>query len=354
MIGFRLLRTCAARDDANAWKMIAMKLYLTYLAFLFSSLSCKGQKKVGSEHLKLEKEIQLPDVRGRIDHMAVNVREKIVYIAALGNNTVEVVDLSKGAVMHSIKGIEEPQGIAYIPEQNEIAVASGGNGDCIFFNASTFQQVATIHLSGDADNIRYDSTERKIYVGYGNGGMALIDPIVHKQTGDVKLSAHPESFQLDKKNNKLYVNLPNDHSIAIIDLKRFALADTWKIGQYRANYPMTLDTANNLVFVGYRKPALLVGYDSQTGKEKSNNELVGDVDDIFYYPGRNEIIASGGGGYINIFKTGSGSGFTQIANIPTREGARTALLISALQTFILAERATGSKNATIAVYTIND
>jgi WD40 repeat protein len=338
----------------KAWKMIAMKLYLTYLALLFSFLSCKGQKTFGSQHLKLQKEIQLQDVRGRIDHMAVNVREKLVYVAALGNNTVEVIDLSKGVVVHSIKGVQEPQGIAFIPEQNEIAVASGGNGDCVFFDASTFQQVATIHLDGDADNIRYDSTERKMYVGYGNGGMALIDPVVHKQTDDLKLSAHPESFQLDKKTNKLYVNLPDDHSIAIIDLKRFDLVDTWKIGDYRANYPMTLDTANNMVFVGYRKPALLVGYDCQTGKKKSSHELVGDVDDIFYYADRNEIIASGGDGYINIFETESESGFKLIANIPTRDGARTALLISALQTFILAERATGSKNATIAVYTIND
>jgi len=193
-----------------------------------------------------------------------------------------------------------------------------------------------------------------MYVGYGNGGMALIDPVAHKQTGNVKLPAHPESFQLDKKNNKLYVNLPDDHSIAVIDLQRFTLADTWKIARYRANFPMTLDTANKRVFVGYRHPALLVGYDSQTGKEISSHELVGDVDDIFYDADKKEIIASGGDGYINIFKTERGSGFKQIANIPTRDGARTALLIPTLHTFILAQKASGGKQAAIAVYTINN
>ncbi|MCW3106883.1 MAG: YncE family protein [Segetibacter sp.] len=141
----------------------------------------------------------MPEVKGRIDHMAVNLKDKVLYMAALGNNTVEVIDLNKGVVIRSIKGIEEPQGIAYIPEQNEIAVASGGNGDCVFFDASTFKKVATVHLAGDADNIRYDAAERKMYVGYGNGGMAMIDPVAHKQTGNVKLAAHPESFQLDKR-----------------------------------------------------------------------------------------------------------------------------------------------------------
>src|SRR5215212_1240799 len=213
--------------------MQTVKSSLLSLVIFFSITGCKGQKPFGTELLTLEKEIAMPKVKGRIDHMAVNLKEKILYVAALGNNTVEAIDLDKGLVIKSIEGVEEPQGIAYIPEQNEIAVASGGNGDCVFFNATTFENVATVHLDGDADNIRYDAADRKMYVGYGNGGMAMIDPVAHKQTGDVKLTAHPESFQLDKKSNKLYVNLPDDNNIAVIDLKSFAITDTWKISKYR-------------------------------------------------------------------------------------------------------------------------
>jgi DNA-binding beta-propeller fold protein YncE len=331
-----------------------MKLQRLSLLFSLGVISCNGQKPYGTELLTLEKEIAMPKVKGRIDHMAVNLKEKILYVAALGNNTVEVVDLDKGLVIKSIDGVEEPQGIAYIPEQNEIAVASGGNGDCVFFNATTFERLATVHLAGDADNIRYDAADRKMYIGYGNGGMAMIDPVAHKQTGNVKLSAHPESFQLDKRNNKLYVNVPDDHSIAVIDLKGFTIADTWKIGKYRANFPMSLDTAKSLVFVGYRQPASLVGYDGKNGNLVSTIELVGDIDDIFYYSDKQEIIASGGDGSINIFKIESRTAFKKIADIPTRKGARTSLLISSLQKFILAERASDGKPATIAVYKISD
>lgn len=331
-----------------------MRFKILHLLFFFGLISCNGQKPSETEHLKLERVIQMPEVRGRIDHMAANFKDKVLYVAALGNNTVKVIDLQKGTVIRSIKGVDEPQGIAYLPEQNEIAVASGGNGDCAFFNAATYENVATVHLAGDADNIRYDAAERKMYVGYGSGGMALIDPVAHKQINNVKLSAHPESFQLDKNNNKLYVNLPDDHSISVIDLKSFTVINNWKINRYRANFPMTLDTANNLVFVGFRHPAVLVGYDGNTGKQVSTNELVGDVDDIFYYANKQEVIASGGGGAINIFKRESGTNYKKVANIPTRDGARTSLLVPSLQTFILAERANGGKDATIAVYTIKN
>jgi hypothetical protein len=329
-----------------------MKFFIAYFFIICFLTQCKGQKPFGTEYLKLEKEIPMPEVKGRIDHMATNLTGQILYVAALGNNTVEVVDLKEGKLVQSIKGLDEPQGVAYIPETNELVVANGGNGDCIFFNAATFEKLATIHLDGDADNIRYNALSGKIYIGYGNGGIAEVD-INHQLLREVKLNAHPESFQLDQKNDRLFVNLPDANSIAVVKLSDFKLVDTWKVSE-RANYPMTLDTANNLVFVGYRRPAVLVGYDATTGKKEVRAELVTDVDDIFYYHSTKEVLASGGGGSINIFKTDNGKDFKQIANIPTRDGARTALLVPTVQSFILAERASGGKDAAIAVYKIPD
>jgi DNA-binding beta-propeller fold protein YncE len=331
-----------------------MKLTLIYLSLLCFLTNCKGQNSFGAEKLKFLKEIPLRGVKGRIDHMAVNLKDHMLYVAALVNNTVEVVDLNKGSVVHSIKGIEEPQGLAYLPGQNELAVASGGNGDCIFLNASTFEKVAAVHLGSDADNIRYDPGEKKVYVGYGNGGIALLDPATHKQLRNVKLPAHPESFQLDQKSHLLFANLPDDHSIAVIDLKNLTLTDTWKPKGLSANFPMTLDTAHNLVMVGYRHPAVLVAYDSKTGRQTRKADLTGDSDDLFYDAGKKQVIASGGEGYINVFETGEDNHFKLVANIATRQGARTSLLIPSLHYFVVAARAQGGKNASVILYQAAD
>jgi WD40 repeat protein len=330
-----------------------MRLIHLCIFFLCFLTCCKGQKTFGTEKLELIKEIPMPDVRGRIDHMAFNSKEQILYVAALGNNSVEVIDLKRGTTIHTIKDIEEPQGIAYLADQNEIAVASGGNGDCIFYNASTFEKTAVVHLSSDADNVRYDEKQKKVYVGYGDGGLAMIDLVTHTQTGNIKLSAHPESFQIDKKNELIFVNLPDDHSIAVIDTKDFKLKNTWKISDLRANFPMTLDTANNLVIAGFRHPATLVVYDNKNGKEISKADLVGDVDDVFYYTDKSLLIASGGDGYINVFEKSADNQFKQVSSIATRDGARTSLLIPSLGYFVLAARANGGKPPAIIVYQIN-
>ncbi len=122
-----------------------MKLIILQLSLIVCFTSCKAQADFGTEKLKLEKIIEMPGVSGRIDHLAINLKEQKIYIAALGNNSIEVVDLRKAAIVHSIKGLDEPQGVAYITEHNEIAVANGGNGNCIFYNAADYSIITTLH-----------------------------------------------------------------------------------------------------------------------------------------------------------------------------------------------------------------
>src|SRR5436305_9415500 len=87
--------------------------------------------------LRLVQTIPLPNVEGRIDHLAVDLKGQRLFIAALGNNTVEVLDLHAGKRIRSITGFREPQGVAFIPEFNKLFVANGKNGACDAFDGSS-------------------------------------------------------------------------------------------------------------------------------------------------------------------------------------------------------------------------
>ena len=257
-------------------------LPLIFILSIFYYTGCKAQEPFGENYLQVNKIIPLPNVKGRIDHLDINLKEQIVYIAALGNNSVEIVDLKNGKVIHSITGLDEPQGVCYIPGKQEIFVANGGNGDCYFFNASTFEKTASIHLSSDADDVRYDSISAKIYVGYGQGGIAVIDANTHKHIGDVSLPAHPEGFQLDNTAKMILVNVPDKNMIGVIDLMQLKLINKWTRNSPTANFPMAIDNGQHYAFIGYRHPAKLVVLDVKTGKEISINNMVSDVDDLYF------------------------------------------------------------------------
>lgn len=321
-----------------------------FAAICLVAAGCKGQPAFGSGGLTFEKNIAMPGVKGRIDHMDVNLKDEVIYVSALGNNTLEAIDLRSGRVLHSIGGLDEPQGVGYIPQTGEIFVANGGTGDCYFYSARTFDRTAAIHLSSDADDVRYDSAGEKIYVGYGEGGIAVIDVTSHRQVGDVTLPAHPESFQLDKGLDRLFVNVPNVNMVAVINLSQLKLIDKWTRDEPVANFPMAVDPATHRVFVGYRHPAKLLVLDGSTGKEISIDPMTGDADDLYYDARTGKIIISGGAGAISVFRNQGQNGYRQVANIPTRSGARTSLLIPPLDLFVVAARAASGKEAALLVY----
>src|SRR5215831_6808749 len=84
-------------------------------AGLCTALGKTDADTAASLPLQLEAKIPLGDVRGRIGHMAVDLRRQRLFVAALGNDTVEIVDIKGRQIIHSIGGLSEPQGLGYMP-----------------------------------------------------------------------------------------------------------------------------------------------------------------------------------------------------------------------------------------------
>src|SRR5262249_50786112 len=248
------------------------------LVLLISTIVACAQT---AQPLHLEKKIELPDVQGRIDHMSLDIKGQRLFVAALGNNTVEVVDLKAGKRVNTISGLKEPQGVLYVPAANRLYIANGGDGTVRVLDGTSLKQLQTLEYGDDADNLRYDSGKQHIYVGFGGGGLGEFDSEGRK-VAEIKLDAHPESFQLEKNGRRIYVNLPKSLKIAVIDRQKRAVVSTWRTGSSLANYPMALDEADHRLFVVTRYPARLLVFNTETGKILQSLSAVGDCDDVFY------------------------------------------------------------------------
>ncbi len=279
---------------------------------------------VHAEGPRLVQTIPLDGVEGRIDHMSMDVAGQRLFVAALGNNTVEVVDLKQGKVVHSLSGFSEPQGVCFIPEFNLLAVANGGDGRCVFFDGSTLKPVSTLRLDDDADNMRYDSLHKKLLVGYGSGALAVIDPQSKKVTSTISLSSHPESFQVEASGARIFVNVPNSHTTDVVNILQGKVAESYSLGLVAANFPMALDEANHRLFIGCRLPARLLVFDTKTGNKVTTLTLHGDCDDVFYDAARKQIYASCGEGYLDILSQSDADHYAIKQSTATASGARTS------------------------------
>jgi DNA-binding beta-propeller fold protein YncE len=303
-----------------------------------------------STPLKLKQTIPLPGVEGRIDHFAADPSGQRLFVCALGNNSLEVIDLQKGERIHSITGLGAPQGVGYAPEVNRLIVANDKGGICKIYDGKSFQTVGELNLEDDADNVRYDEAGERFYVGFGGGGIAVVNTADGKQVGSIKLSAHPEAFQLEKNGSRIFVNVPNSRHVAVVDRDKGRVVAKWKTDPAFANFPMALDEANHRLFVGCRLPPTLIVLNTESGDVTAKLNISGDVDDVFYDAKRHRVYAICGAGKIDVIQQTDPNTYKTLTKIDTANGARTGLFVPDQDTLFVAVPHHGSQQAEVRSY----
>jgi DNA-binding beta-propeller fold protein YncE len=297
--------------------------------------------------LQVEAKIALGAVTGRIDHLAVDLPRRRLFVAELGNDTIGVVDLDAREKRASITGLHEPQGVAYQAHSDTLFVASGGDGTLRLYRGSDLSPVATLKLGEDADNVRIDARTGQVVVGYGDGALAFVDPKERRVLAEAKLKGHPESFQLDVERGRAFVNVPEAGHVAVVDLSRHVQTGTFPVEAGSANFPMAL-LPDRRVLIVTRKPPRLLLLHRERGDILADVPTCGDSDDVFFDAKRSRIYVSCGEGHVDVFAAPEQS-LLRVGRIATAEGARTSLFVPDLDRLFVAVRANATQPAAVWV-----
>ena len=303
----------------------------------------------GAAPLELEAKIPLGEVRGRIDHLAVDLKRHRLYVAELGNDSIGVVDLQERRTLRTLAGLKEPQGIGYVASTDTLYVANAGDGSVRLFQGETLSEIARVALGDDADNVRVDEVAQRVYVGYGNGALAVIDTVNQRKIADIPLRAHPESFQLDHSSSRVFVNIPDAGEVAAVDRAINQQVASWPTKDLRANFALALDEPHQRVVTVFRHPARVAVFRTEDGQLLATANTCDDADDVFIDEKRNRIYVSCGEGFIDVLAA-QGDRVASIGRIPTVSGARTGHFIPSMDRFVLAVRSTGTTPAAIWVF----
>jgi YVTN family beta-propeller protein len=317
---------------------------LAGLTMLSSSIAPVRSEDV--EPLHLEAKIPLGDVRGRIDHMAVDLKRQRLFIAELGNDSVGIIDLVNRSLIRTIPGLSEPQGVGYEPSTDTLYVANARDGSVRLLEGTGYRTTGRVELGSDADNVRIDAAAKRVVVGFGDGGLAVLDSSTRTKVQSVPLKAHPESFQIVQ--DRIFVNLPDAHAIAMVDGASGKQVATWPMVK-GGNFAMTADRDRGRILVAFRNPPELAVFALADGKPIANVETCGDVDDLFVDANRSRVYVSCGTGYVDVFEADATT-YRRTARIPTAAGARTSLFVPELDRLMVAVRGSSSEPAAIWVF----
>ena len=371
--------------DKVACSTGAYALLLTALFLQWETSRLVAQSIRGNGPLVPIACVPLKGVEGRLDHLAVDVASSRLFVAALENHSVEVIDLAKRRRIHRLTGINEPQGLLFLPEDNRLLVCCRGDGTCRTFDARTYQEGPWADLGRNADNIRFDPASKLVLVGSGGepGAGALtavpLAPLLPVAQGgrpspphspadflldtprqadpaiEIQLPSHPESFQLDPANHRIFVNVPDEHEIAVLSLgTNLSVSATWPVTAGEKNFPMAFDPASARLFIATRKPPRLVEYNTTAGQPLSQTPCVGDADDLFCDAKTRRIYVIGGEGFVDVFQRPEKADEpVRLARVPTAFRARTGLHIPELSLLGIAVPHTTNEPAALLLFRTN-
>lgn len=301
-----------------------------------------------SPALVLEAKIPLGEVRGRIDHLGIDLPRRRLFVAELGNGSLGVVDLAAGATTRTISGFSEPQGVAYIAFADSVYVANGGDGSVRVLRGDDLAPAARIALGSDADNVRIDLPRRRVVVGYGKGALAVIDPTSRAKIADIRLKGHPEGFQIEPSGSQAFVNVPEAGDIEVADLVG-GTTRSLPMRDAGSNFPMAIDEEDHRILVVFRRPPTLMALSIPDGRVLASMETCGDADDVFADAKRRRVYVSCGEGAVDVLVLAE-DGYRRLARVPTVSGARTLLFVPDLDRLFLAVRASAGEQPAIWVF----
>jgi DNA-binding beta-propeller fold protein YncE len=351
MIAATLEKTHSVTEFGN-FRYGARRKHLALAIIIAVAGICRAVAESGDAGIQLKQTIPLLGVEGRIDHLAFDAAGQRLFVCALGNNSVEVLDLRKGERIHSITGLGAPQGVAYAPELNRLFVANDQSGIFKIFDAQSFQPFGELNFKDDADNVRYDDAAKKVYVGFGSGGIGIVNAVDGTQVDSIKLAGHPEAFALERQGERIFVNVPTSRHVEVIDRDKGEVIATWSTGLAFGNFPMALDESNHRLFVGCRLPSKLVVLNTDSGDVVAKIDISSDADDVFYDGKRHRIYAICGAGKIDIIDQAGANNYKASSKIDTADGARTGLFVPGRNILFIAVPHRGSQQAEIRSYEI--
>src|ERR1700674_4168860 len=279
------------------------KFFLLLLALLVCSLECAtlaSSQEPGRQPPQLVQTISIPNVKGRLDHMDVDVKYQRLFVAGLENGTCEVVDLRAGRWTRSIPGFKKPQGVLYVPELNKLFVASGDDGMVRVFRGDTLQLLDSIELEPGPNRIVYEPNSKLVYVGYGGkdagknyGEVGIIDAQNDKHIGDIKVTAHPSELLLNKSGTTLFVFISIADQLQVIDTNKRQLVSTWPVSSQRPG-GAAFDESTSRLFIGTRTPPEMIAMDSNSGQEGAHFPTADGMDGVYFDAPRKRVYVSGG------------------------------------------------------------
>ena len=322
--------------DSLVWAVLLLTLHLSAKQEVRASAGDDDQESKSAGPLNLVQTVPLTELRGSFNHLTADAKRGRFYVTAPGEKKLAVVDLKAGKVIRVLTDV--PASAAIFLADLDVVCLSGGGG-VTFLNGESLTPLGKVDLHSAVDELQYDAKEQRLYAGVmdpAKPGIAIVDPHTRLLIETIGLPAKPQGFVVETSGPHLYANTPGARQVTVVDRKKRAIVAQWKLTDTQSNYPIALDETNHRLFVGCRRPACLLVFDTASGNTLAKIETGGDADDMSFDAINKRIYLACGDGAISTVVQTDADHYRKLPDTPTAEDARNSFFVPELKTFYLA------------------
>ena len=260
---------------------------------------------------------------GSWDYVTVDSQAHRLFVTRATHT--QVIDEASGKVLGDIAGEVRSHGVALVPALGRGFITDGGGSGAIqIFDLKTYAVLGKLAAMPDADGIIYDPSTNLVLAVSGDGGALIpikadVDPASGKVEAPIELGGKPEFLAADGT-GKVYVNLVDKDLVAVVDLKTRKVVARWPVAPGGQPTGMAIDVKNHRLFIGCRKPAMMIAMSTNDGKIVASLPIGTGVDATKFDAGL--AFASCGDGTMTV--VGEKAGKLEVEQVvKTANGART-------------------------------
>ena len=332
--------------------------FIPLLVFLFGSVFVSLLAAQSPASFRLESTVALPGYSGDFDHFAVDQARGRLLLAAEDHGTLEVFDLKSGKHLRTITGFDAPHSILIRPGASTILVTDSGKSMSKLLDPDTYETKRVVSLVPGADSIGYSAAENIVYIVTGGkdvdmktAELAAVNPDTGEKKRAVTLQDdHVEAMAIEKDGNRLFINLTATNKLAVIDRKTMKIISLWPVPAAQQNAMVAFDADHHRLYVGCRKPGMIVTMNSDTGAVTGTIGGPLRSDQLLFDAASHRLYMPGGEGYMGVYDTSDSDHLKLISKVPTAPGAKTGIVLPESKKIVLAV-SPGDTKATAKVLT---
>jgi YVTN family beta-propeller protein len=213
-------------------------------------------------------DVSLPGGASRFDYQAIDQTTRRLYVAHLGDSTLDVIDLAALRVVATVKHLPDIHGVAVAPDRQRVYATATGTNQLATIDAANNQVITHVGTGHFPDGVAYDADHGLIFVSNKNdGSLTIIDATTNTVLNTIKLADETGNVTYDHTTRTIYAAVRTPDALAAIDPLTRAVTTKTALPGCDGAHGLYIDPASQRAFVACENNARLVTVDLQRHAE---------------------------------------------------------------------------------------